>query len=297
MTRALLIAATVAGVFAIACSARDAAEPTRQPTASPTATSTAVRTLVPPTPPPTATRTPSPTPMPTATPVPASIQYTFDDDVDPREQALIQLGVRAGEDYANDHFGGAASRTVFVHVANDNSCINGATAIGYEICVNAGSDAWIALSPDYLKLKVLAHEYFHVWQHDLFCYREPEWLYEGMAEWYGYQAIVSAGLVDPVAASVERQVLLQQEPIHTPLSEQESATAAPQPAEYALWSFAAQRLMSGHNDADVRTFCAGKGEGLTWQESFEEAFGMSVEDWYMEFEEWRAGFLPYSGVG
>ncbi len=293
MIRAFALAAVLAATLAIACSPRQGAEPT--PTA--TATRPVSPTVVAPTPRPTATRTPSPTPMPTATPVPASIQYTFDDDVDPREQALIQLGVRAGEDYANDHFGGAASRTVFVHVANDNSCINGATAIGYEICVNAVSDSWVALSPDYLKLKVLAHEYFHVWQHDLFCYREPQWLYEGMAEWFGYQAIVSAGLVDPVAASVERQVLLQEEPIHTPLSEQEGAAVAPQPADYALWSFAAQRLMSGHTDADVRTFCAGKGEGLTWQESFEEAFGMSVEDWYAEFEEWRAGFLPYSAVG
>lgn len=296
-------------LLAVACSPRDAAEPSPTATQAP---ATATSTTSPPTPTATVERSPSPTPTPTPmptpsptpagptptptnTPVPEPIEFEFDEEVPARERALIQLGVLSGQDYAEEVLDGAVVRTVFVQVANTGVCIDGASAIGYKICVNAGTDSWQSLA-DYLKLKIAAHEYFHVWQHDLFCYREPKWMFEGLAEWFGYEAIIEDGLVERVAASVERQQVLQRDPIHEPLSEQEILYAAPNRPQYALWSFAAQRLMSGIGADELRTFCAGRRDGLEWEEAFEEAFGEPVEAFYEEFEEWRSEFLPYSAV-
>jgi hypothetical protein len=70
--------------------------------------------------------------------------------------------------------------------------------------------------------------------------------------------------------------------------------AAPQPNQYALWSFAAERFMVSHDPDDVRSFCAGNARGLRWQQAFEDAFGEPVEDFYASFEEWRADFLPFT---
>ncbi|MCA9855458.1 MAG: hypothetical protein KC482_18040 [Dehalococcoidia bacterium] len=295
--RSLAILAALVIAVATACSPRETAEPSPSPTDSATAAPTATAAGTAP-PSPTAVKTPTPKPptaTPTATAIP-SVVFTSDSDITERERALVQLGVLIGEEYANEQFGGGSRRTVFVHIAHAGVCISGASAIGYEICVNAASDSWVALSPDYLKLKILAHEYFHVLQHDLFCYREPKWLFEGLAEWYGYEAIIDAGLVDRIAASTERQVELQDSPIHEPLSEQEILYAAPTRPQYALWSFAAQRLMAGNSDEEVRAFCAGRRDDLTWKESFADAFGQTVEEFYEEFEVWRDGFLPYSAV-
>lgn len=215
----------------------------------------------------------------------------MDEGIDPREQALIQIGVEVGQRYAEEHLSGKVRRTVTVHIANEGVCIDGANAIGYRICVNAASESWRSLSPEWRKVKIAAHEYFHVWQTDLFCYGEPKWLFEGLAEWFGYKVVEEAGMVDEVVASVARQQLLQEHPIEEPLAEQERLYAAPAPEQYALWSFAASLLMTGHDGEDLRTFCAGQAEGLSWQESFEAAFGEPVETFYAEFEEWRAGFL------
>jgi hypothetical protein len=214
--------------------------------------------------------------------------------VPPKEQGLIEIGIRLADQYLEDELGETIELPVRIQVATDGVCIGGATAIGYEICVNAASPAWLALAPDYLKVKIAAHEYFHVWQHDRFCYREPKWLFEGLAEWFAYRVIVGQGLVEPAVASGERQRTLQQAPILDRLEAQEVLYAAPQPNQYALWSFAAERLMA-RSDADaISAFCAANADGLRWQEAFATAFDTPVETFYTEFEAWRAGFLPYT---
>jgi hypothetical protein len=287
----------LAGCAVLACAPRDRVEPTPPPrspafAATPTAVEPTASTL-----PAGAATTASISPIPTATPAPAPgphLQFDIDDSVPATEAGLIAIGIRLAEELAEAEFGGAVQRTIFIQVATEGVCIGGASAIGYQVCFNAASRNWLALEPDYLKVKIAAHEYFHVWQHELFCYRQPKWLSEGLAEWFGHQVIVDEGLVEQVVASGERQQVLQREPILQPLSEQELLYAAPQPNQYALWSFAAERLMVSRNPGDLRAFCAGNGEDLSWQQAFEAAFGEPVEDFYAAFEEWRAGFLPYS---
>lgn len=279
----------------VACSPREAAEPTATPTptAAPTVTATPVAPASTATATPTRTATPTSTPSPTPAP-PPRLQFDIDESVPATERGLIAIGIEAADRWAEAEFGGAVRRTVFIQVATDGVCIGGASAIGYQICFNAGSESWLNLEPDYRKVKIAAHEYFHVWQHDLFCYRQPKWLFEGLAEWFGYGAIIEAGVLESVAASAERQELLQGAPIREPLSAQEILYAAPQPNQYALWSFAAERLMVRHDAAALRTFCAGNAMEMTWQDSFAAAFGQPVEDFYADFEAWRAEFLPYS---
>jgi hypothetical protein len=222
------------------------------------------------------------------------VEFEIDESVPPKEQGLIEIGIRLAGEYLRDELGETIELPVRVRVATDGVCIGGATAIGYEICVNAASPAWLALAPDYLKVKIAAHEFFHVWQHDRFCYREPKWLFEGLAEWFAYNVIAGQGLVEPAVASGERQQTLQQAPILDPLAAQEVLYAAPQPNQYALWSFAAERLMVGNEAVDVGEYCAGNAEGLRWQDAFEDAFGEPVNAFYAAFEEWRADFLPYT---
>jgi hypothetical protein len=289
------LAVLLATAVFVACSPREIADPTPQPrTATATAPATAMATsTVPMGPAATPANTRLPTATPTVTPIP-HLQFDIDESVPATERGLISIGIRLADEYAAVELGGAVERPILVQVATEGVCIGGASAVGYRICFNAASPNWLALEPDYLKLKIASHEYFHVWQHELFCYREPKWLFEGLAEWFGYRVIVEEGLVEQAVASAARQQVLQGAPILEPLADQEVLYAAPQPNQYALWSFAAERLMVRHSAGAIRGFCAGNREGLRWQEAFEDAFGEPVDDFYASFEEWRAGFLPYS---
>jgi len=277
----LLAALTVAA----ACSSRDAA-PTPTPSPAP---ATAIDTPEPPSRTPTTPGSPTPTETPTPEP---HIRYNVDPNAPLRERSLVELGVTMGDDYAAAHLGGAVQRQILVIITTEALCIHGAVTIGYEICINVGNKNWEAIAEDYFKVKVAAHEYFHVWQHELRCYRDPKWLFEGAPEYLGYQAIIDKGLIDPVAASVAQQLVLKDAAPLPGLKAFEVAYAAPTEAEYALWYFAVQQLMAGRDLSALRDFCEMAKEEDSWQVAFEAVFGETPTAFYTEFEDWRAGFLP-----
>jgi len=282
----VLLAASA--VAAAGCSTREAA-PAPTPTPAPP---TATATPEPPARTPTATTTPvTPTPTATATPEP-HIRYNVDPEAPLRERSLVELGVTMGEEYAAAHLGGAVQRQILVIITTEALCIHGAVTIGYEICINVANKNWQAIPEDYFKVKVAAHEYFHVWQHELRCYREPKWLFEGAPEYLGYQAIIDKRLIDPVAASVAQQLVLRDAAPLPELKAFEVAYAAPTEANYALWNFAVEQLLTGRDPSALRDFCEMAKEEDSWQAAFEAVFGETPEAFYAQFEDWRAGFLP-----
>lgn len=272
-----------------ACSARE--EPVATPTTTPTPAATATR--APETPAPTETPAASPTPAPTATPTPEPhVRYNVDPKAPVREGSLVELGINMAEAYAEDALGGAVHRQILVIVTTEALCIHGAVTIGYEICINVGNKSWQALTDDWFKVKVAAHEYFHVWQHELRCYREPKWLFEGAPEYLAYRAIIANGLVDPVAASVAQQMVLRESPALPPLDAFEVSYAAPAEAHYALWYFAVERLLEGREPGLLDDFCRKARDEDDWRVAFADVFGETPGTFYEAFAAWRADFLP-----
>jgi hypothetical protein len=203
----------------------------------------------------------------------------------------VELGITMAEEFSAENLGGAVQRQILVIVTTEALCIHGAVTVGYEVCINVGNKNWQAIPADYLKIKIAAHEYFHVWQHELRCYREPKWLFEGAPEYLAYEAITGQSLVDPVAASVAQQLVLKEASPLPALSQFEVAYSAPTEAHYALWYFAVQQLMQGHEPLALRDFCRMDHEGGDWQSAFAEVFGESPAAFYERFAAWRTEFL------
>ena len=150
------------------------------------------------------------------------------------------------------------------------------------------------------KISVLAHELFHVLQHQLSVeqqrYFSPVWMTEGTATWSMWQ--LPSDLIADIYGTREqaRQSRLNLV-ILTPRS-LESAESGYRGAEYDLGSLAADLLAEQHGIDSLLEYSRllhPQSVGLerrwvqtpTWKEAFEGAFGLSATDFYQEFAAWR----------
>ena len=146
------------------------------------------------------------------------------------------------------------------------------------------------------KCNLLFHEYFHVLQHQLQGHfaNPPLWLVEGTAERMEALAGQATGCGSHRSRYSEE---LRKLSVHSPtLRSQESDQ--PGTWEYTLGFFASDLLAKRAGDASVvefwRRFASTPiGPHLlwdskpSWQEAFQAAFGISVDAFYDEFNEWR----------
>ncbi len=294
--------------------------PTPEPTASPTAT---------PSPTPTATLTPSPTPTPEPVP-PPFVKWHFGDDVRPEEREALQRGVQMMYDFAKAVDLPRPSGEIRIHVSHDPEELGRVYSekIGWD--VERATDSWRSrgetagqaglgwmmvkvkppdadLDDRYLaRLKSLAvHEMVHAaYQHGLFegatlgrlFTRAPPWLLEGMANFY--RILAFAHFEEP-GLSLDRQHYIQTvRGVSLSLSEVEEypggagGTSENWRCIYGCGALAAELLASDVGVRGLTAFFIQRQPDVSWESTFENAYGISVDDFYRSFEEHRAAGYP-----
>ena len=162
-------------------------------------------------------------------------------------------------------------------------------------------------SPESLK-KISAHEILHALQHDLAGVKGgsddhsipetgPRWLTEGIAEFLAYQALSAADVLsyDTKRNSTDPWGFVKRgEYVDKPLSELETMVGirAARGSTYSYFLLAAELLASRTGQSSLIHYYTLLPPGTTWQEAFETTFGMTVEEFYVLFEEHRAAGFP-----
>ena len=156
----------------------------------------------------------------------------------------------------------------------------------------------------------IAHEYFHVLQDELLAPRyrtsdvEPYWLVEGMAQYADHAYSQSRPdrrpfLGDRYTPYEDLASAISLDGIITPRDLENIATESTfregtlHPIfAYSLAFAGAHFLVEEAGEDSVVEFWKLLQQRPTWQQAFEEAYGMGIEDFYDSFEEWLPDQLP-----
>ena len=309
------------------------ATPTAIPTATPTAIPTATPTAIP-TPAPTAIPTPTPTPIPrAASPPPTwifaegiserhqailreemeSVRAYFSDRFDGEATGFTVL---VGEYEAMspiflDLTGGDLSSVgVSPDLRGSHAWVTG----GHVLCILYGYDHDLSLR---YGTEALLHEYFHVLQSQLASGSEqygqsPFWLVEGLAVYAEYAAYAEhSGGRDPwtVLAPYESLAIRgAREPdflenLSAELARIEDAASFQGHGSHLDWtsyelSFIASVFLieeQAREEDSLVNYWKLLGNRSTWQQAFEEAFGISLDGFYAAFDKWALS-LPFPRV-
>lgn len=171
-----------------------------------------------------------------------------------------------------------------------------------DIYINCASDGWLVNSPIIGsgvvegRYNTIFHEYFHLVQKDLGFFRTefPMWLNEGSCQYVAAKGLADSGLYDfaKIRSGNVSGAKSVKEQLHTMETVGGFAGAGEEHAdEYPLGFLAVEYLMVGKPNGgigDLTEFCQQVGRGTPWQEAFESSFGKSPEQFYSEFEAYRA---------
>ena len=156
--------------------------------------------------------------------------------------------------------------------------------------------------------KIIAHEMVHTLQHELAGVRGgsddysipetgPRWLTEGIAEFLAFQAMSAS---DALGYDTKRiwEFVEQGRRVDKLLSEMETLAGikTARGSTYDYFLLAAGLLASRTDQSSLIHYYSLLQPGTTWQEAFETAFGLPVEEFYELFEEHRAAGSPKSNV-
>ena len=244
---------------------------------------------------------------PMATPVVAGAQaipqethfgatFRFEPGVTGLDRYDVLEGIRLGQ-IAIANYLGIPNLPTQVHVltaANDEGETTLATTFGSEIEVYTGSRIWLSLSP-IERVETLVHELFHVYQNLMIedsIDVEPLWFAEGTADAFGFQAIFPMGVTDQDEVYNLMSYMLTKYPLTTPLSQLEGYDTMDADA-YPMAYMAVQYLLGsrGLSVSAIGDVYGGLAAGQTFAQAFETAFGVSLPDFYAEFEAWRPSIV------
>jgi hypothetical protein len=153
-----------------------------------------------------------------------------------------------------------------------------------ELCINTRYRAWpTARTEPAAATVLLAHERFHNVQGQAGCLPGPDeheyaWWVEGSATFVGFRAAVEAGLLTERAAQSRLAGWIAEGPRPGPLSSYERRIGGD--AAYALAAQAVADLVSRSGPRSLMAFCRAVGGGARWQTAFQDAYGLTPEDFY-----------------
>ena len=147
----------------------------------------------------------------------------------------------------------------------------------------------------------VAHEYFHVLQHELLQLGplgsdpSPWWLIEGSAVYAHGLNHEAQGLRthQDIRDTIEQYSATVSEPLRS-LESREALLASPQ--GYALGELATWWLVQRAGDSSWIDYWRLLAESATWQEAFASAFNITVDDFYKAFEEYRSALPIVSSI-
>lgn len=164
------------------------------------------------------------------------------------------------------------------------------------VFVNVGGTFWRSATAP-LKAKVLAHESFHLVQERLAGSRwvfgaddavpggGPRWLIEGAAELVGYSAVADTGVLSMDQA--RRDQIANVKYADGPLRDYEIQRGMQRRAAYNLAFVAVDYLVREKGVGSLLEFWRTVGTGAEWKTAFQNVFGVTVDRFYTEFEQYR----------
>ena len=140
--------------------------------------------------------------------------------------------------------------------------------------------------------KISAHELFHLFQYEWSSgEQEPHWLIEGTAEFLAFRELEAGGASD-YAEQRSGRLVPGAKRVIKPLNEILTWRDMPS-GGYSLSLLAAELLASHAGEGALFRYFVLLQPITTWQQAFESAFGMPVEEYYDLFEKHRADGFPY----
>lgn len=230
-------------------------------------------------------------PPSTTTTIPG-ISYRFTESLAQEDRDLIRQGIELGRAYVTDKIA-PLKQSIVVSNSLRADAPGTAEASGHDIIVYSNTDVWVG-STAWQKLKILAHEYFHVIQGELTQVAPPRsplgptWMGEGSAEFVGFSALVEANIISRSFArrdqGLDRGALRYVDPLsslETRAGWQESNSTKRQ-STYSLGYAVVELLVSKTGVSSIGDFFSGLSKTNDWARLFEQVFGQSVQAFYDE---------------
>jgi hypothetical protein len=221
------------------------------------------------------------------------VTFAFEPGVTDADRADVIEGIRLGQDAIARYLGLENLQEIEVTVlasASTQREFAVASTQGFEIEVYAGGQSW-KYAPALIRIETLVHELTHVYQNQLLGPSRtdvPLWFDEGAAEAMGYLAITQIGVLDQDDIYQLSAYLLTAYPVAGSLS-QFAPYGSLITEAYPLSYIAVQYLLgrSGLSVSALGEFYRAVGGGTAVDEAFHRTFGITVPEYYVEFDAWR----------
>lgn len=221
--------------------------------------------------------------------VESDVAFTFASGTLSQDEAIVRSGIAYAREFLEREFGVTVAGPIAVDVRGTQQYdVIAYTAPG-AIYIATGAMGW-HYAPPLRKLQTVLHEYIHLihWQADPAA-TMPLWLAEGSAEYLAWYAIDQLGLLDLAAArdfwigSLQANSVLN----GVPLSALEQPTINGSASVYEIGALAVSELVERAGIAALFDYFALT--DLSRADAFFSAFGVSIGNFYAEFEVVRAG--------
>ena len=254
-------------------------------------------------------------------PGPSSINYDITPNVPERQEQIIKTGLQIAQDFLDSELGGGIStearKNIMVKIVatgrgneergGGGACCTAFSETGgvstmrpfFDVAhphwdFPASARRYWTLKADHRKTVV--HEYTHVWHHHLGCitkFWQPlgNWIQEGTAEFVATEAMIESGEMD---RSEVMEVMLSRARGSGEFSRPLRDFAEGAIGDSGIWPghvgfLALHRIVPSALGGilSLRTLCEEVGDGASVPAAFETAFGVSLDDFYADFEKYR----------
>ena len=247
---------------------------------------------------------------PTVSPTPG-VTFKYDSGVSAEQRREIEEAVVLARKYLGEVY------NVVVYAFSDLTCVpqqpdspditcpnlrgNLGIATANIIELNLATESWKRSHA--LRVSVVAHEYAHIVQNyngssqiatPLGVGLGPIWLIEGGAEYLATWVVTSERITDYASAREGRinQVKKINAPLRT-VEDRGGARRAGGGSEYTLGFFGTEFLARNYGgEQNILKYFRATATSRTWHDAFKETFGISRDEFYEKFEEYRRVNFP-----
>ena len=231
--------------------------------------------------------------------LPSLIKAEFASDVTDEDKLFVIQGVSAMDFYLQKWFGKSTNKPAGLRVDTGQSASlsTGAQVVAENgmmvIEVKTGSEIWKTQIGE-SRNGVSAHEYVHVYQFQNGCgsiaqehLSAPKWFYEGEAVLFSFKVMSEAGWSFPFSIQQMIPQAKQETGLLKSFETNEGTSNANLLFAYPLFATAVDYLIKDKPITALDDFCANIGKGQAVSAAFQNAFGITLEKFYEDFEAYR----------
>lgn len=214
---------------------------------------------------------------------------------------LVKRGLEIADRYLMERLGRTITTSIDVRLSGFTPCAPSEPILklagsghsdARRLCLNTRSTVWksAAAGDPWIPLAAIARDHFHVLQGQTGCLpsqgrKEYDWLTEGSAVFVGWRAVIEAGMVSEERTEELLNRLLTSRGALSRLRTYEKDATGDAASTLAYNAF--QMLIARSSLGSYMDFCTRVGSGENWRAAFTQAFGLTVDEFYLAFESSR----------